>query len=206
MKNKYGLIKKCSFCGCEFETRPRFKDYCSQACKNPNNRPGHVPWNKGKQMSEEFKQTKMNLEGLARGWGWNKGLSNETARKRMLGKNNPNWEGKLNNLRPKDPNVPAYRKYLGKVRGATYRTIKEMKANGEWVPKVGKHKDDWQVDHIIPCKQGFELGIDPILLGQRNNIQFIKGSENRSKWHTFQPFDVVKYITGETYGLQRCGS
>jgi hypothetical protein len=91
MKNKYGLIKKCLFCGNEFETRPRFKDYCSQACKNPNNRPGHTPWNKGLQMSEEFKQTKMNLEGLAKGWGWNKGVPNEVARKRMLGENNPNW-------------------------------------------------------------------------------------------------------------------
>ena len=60
MKNKYGLIKKCLFCKNEFETRPRFKDYCSQTCKNPNNRPGHTQWNKGLQMSEEFKQTKIN--------------------------------------------------------------------------------------------------------------------------------------------------
>jgi very-short-patch-repair endonuclease len=101
MKNKYGLIKKCLFCNNEFETRPRFKDYCSQACKNPNNRPGHTPWNKGLQMSEEFKQTKMNLEGLAKGWGWNKGIPNEVARQRMLGENNPNWGGGISRKRQK---------------------------------------------------------------------------------------------------------
>ena len=55
MKNKYGLIKKCLFCRDEFETRPRFKDYCSQKCKNPLNRGEYDPWNKGKKMSEEAK-------------------------------------------------------------------------------------------------------------------------------------------------------
>lgn len=199
MKNKYGFTKKCLYCGDDFVTRPRFNLYCSQPCKNPNNRPGHTPWNKGIKLTEEQK-AKQNTSGLAKGWGWNKGLPNERQRENWLA-NNPNKDGRINNLRPKDPTVPAYRKYLGKVRGITYRTITEMKANGEWVPTFGKHKDDWQVDHIVPCKQGFELGIPPELVGRKDNIQFIKGSENRSKWHTYQPLDVVKYITGETYGL-----
>ncbi len=113
--------------------------------------------------------------------------------------NNPNKDGKLNNLRPKNPNVPAYRKYLGEVRKITYRTIKEMKANNEWVPITGKHKTDWQIDHIIPCKQGFELGIDPSLLGSKNNIQFIKGEENRKKWDSYQPADIIESIIGKDY-------
>jgi 5-methylcytosine-specific restriction endonuclease McrA len=167
---------------------------------------GHTPWNKGKQMTEEFKQTKMNISGLAKGWGWNKGIPNEVARQRMLGENNPNWNGRLNNMRPKDPNVPAYRKYLGKVRRATYRTVKEMKSNNEWVPTTGKYKDDWQIDHIIPCKQGFDLGIEPSLLGARNNIQFIRGDENRKKWDTYQPLDVVKEIIGDSNGLFSSGN
>ena len=96
MKNKYGLIKKCLFCRDEFETRPRFKDYCSQKCKNPLNRGEYDPWNKGKKMSEEFKQTKMNLEGLAKGWGWNKGIPNERQRERWSGPDNPNAGGKGN--------------------------------------------------------------------------------------------------------------
>jgi len=200
MKNKYGLIKKCLFCRDEFETRPRFKDYCSQKCKNPLNRGEYDPWNKGIKLTEEQK-AKQNRSGLAKGWGWNKGGTNEVARKRMLGENNPNWNGRLNNLRPKDPNVPAYRKYLGQVRKATYKTIKEMKDSNEWVPKTGKYKDDWQIDHIIPCKQGFKLGIEPSLLGQRNNIQFIKGEENRKKWHSYQTDEVIKSIIGDSYGL-----
>ena len=198
--SNYGLEKTCEYCGDNFITKPRYVKYCSQPCKNPINRKGNLAWNKGLKMSEEYKQTKMNLTGLTKGRGWNKGLPNERQREKWLA-DNPNKGGKLNNLRPKDPNVPAYRKYLGKVRGVTYRALKEMKANGEWVPKLGKHKDDWQVDHIIPCKQGFSLGIPAEVIGSRNNIQFIKGSENRSKWHTYQPLEVVKYITGETYGL-----
>jgi len=199
MKNKYGVVKKCLYCKEEFITRPRFNLYCSQPCKNPNNRPGNTPWNKGIKLTEEQK-AKQNISGLSKGWGWNKGVPNNRQKEKWL-TDNPNKDGKLNNLRPKDPNVPAYRKYLGKVRGATYRTIKEMKANNEWVPKLGKRNDDWQIDHIVPCKQGFELGIDPALLGRKDNIQFIKGKENRSKWHIFQPLDVVKYITGESYVL-----
>jgi hypothetical protein len=45
--------------------------------------------------------------------------------------------------------------------------------------------------------QGFKLGIDPILLGQRNNIQFITGEENRRKWHFDQPMEVVQSIIGD---------
>ena len=200
MKHKYGHIKKCLYCSAEFETRPRFVDYCSQKCKNPLNRGEYDPWNKGKQMTEEFKQTKMNLAGLAKGWGWNKGVPNERQREKWL-KDNPNKDGKVNNQRPKNPITDPLRKYRSKVRHATYRTLKEMKANGEWIPERGKGSDDWQLDHIIPHKQGFDLGIEPSLLGQRNNIQFIKGKDNRKKWDTYQPLDVVKAITGDKNGL-----
>lgn len=77
-------------------TAPRMIDYCSQPCKNPRNRPGHASWNKGLKMTEEYKQTKMNMAGLSKGHGWNKGLPNEIARQRMLGENNPNWRGGVN--------------------------------------------------------------------------------------------------------------
>lgn len=199
MKNKYGIIKACLFCGTKFETKPRFTQYCSQPCKNPINRPGHTPWNKGVTLTEEQK-SKLNLDGLQKGWGWNKGQTNKLAQQRWL-ENNPNKDGRLNNLRPKDPTVSEYRKYLGKVRQATYRTIKEMKLNNEWVPKFGKYKDDYQIDHIIPCRQGFNLGIDPSLLGRRNNIQFIMGEENRKKWHSYQSDEVIKSIIGDDNGV-----
>lgn len=199
MKNKYGLTKACLFCGNNFVTQPRFTQYCSQPCKNPNNRPGHTPWNKGITLSDEQK-AKQNRDGLKKGWGWNKGIPNDRQREKWL-TDNPNKDGKLNNLRPKDPNVPAYKKYLGQVRRATYRTIKEMKANNEWVPVTGKGKNDYQIDHIIPCRQGFELGIDPSLLGTKNNIQFITGEENRKKWHSYQTDSVIKSIIGDSHGL-----
>ena len=181
-------------------TVPRKIDYCSQPCKNPRNRPGHSAWNKGLKMTDEFKQTKMNLTGLAKGRGWNKGMPNERQREKWL-KDNPNKDGKANNQRPKNPITDPLRKYRSKVRHATYRTLKEMKDQGEWIPERGKGPDDWQLDHIIPHKQGFDLGIEPSLLGRRNNIQFIKGKDNRKKWDTYQPLNVVKAITGENNGL-----
>jgi hypothetical protein len=65
------------------------------------------------------------------------------------------------------------------------------------VPVLGKRKTDWQMDHIIPFKQGFELGIDPAIIGSRKNLRFILGEENRSKWDKFQSEDIVKSIIGE---------
>ena len=200
MKNKYGIIKHCQYCGNEFETRPRFLDFCSQKCKNPLNRGEFDPWNKGIKLTEEQK-AKQNRVGLEKGWGWNKGGTNEVARIRMLGKNNPNWNGRLNNLRPKNPITEPLKLYRQQVRYFTYRTIKEMRANGEWVPTIGKYKDSWQIDHIIPHRQGYELGIAPSLLGSKKNIQFITGEENRKKWDSYQPIEIVESITGDKYGL-----
>jgi len=199
MKTKYGITKKCLFCENEFVTQPRFNFYCSQKCKNPLNRGEYDPWNKGIKLTEEQK-AKQNTVGLSKGWGWNKGGTNETARHRFL-TNNPNKDGKLNNLRLKNPITEPLKLYRSKVRYHTYRTLKEMKTNGEWIPKTGKYKDCWQIDHIIPHRQGFELGIDPLLLGSKKNIQFIKGEENRKKWDSYQPIEVVKLITGGQYGL-----
>jgi hypothetical protein len=199
MKNKYGIIKSCLHCEKKFITKPRLIDYCSQYCKNPNNRPGNIPWNKGITLTEEQK-SKQNTDGLKKGWGWNKGKPNEVARQRMI-TNNPNKDGKLNNLRPKNPCNDQFKKYRGLVRQSTYRTLKEMKTNGEWVPKVGKYKDSWQIDYIIPHKQGYELGIDPTILGSRKNIQFIKGEENRKKWDSYQPIEIIESITGVKYGI-----
>ena len=199
MKNKYGLSKVCLFCESSFITKPRFLDYCSQKCKNPLNRGEFDPWNKGIKLNEEQK-AKQNTVGLSKGWGWNKGGTNEVARQRFL-TNNPNKDGKLNNLRPKNLITEPLKLYRNKVRYHTYRTLKEMKTNGEWVPKTGKYKDSWQIDHIIPHRQGFELGIDPSLLGSKKNIQFIKGEENRKKWDSYQPIEIVKLITGGQYDL-----
>jgi hypothetical protein len=204
MKNKYGLSRNCLFCSTEFTTRPRFLDYCSQQCKNPLNRGEYEPWNKGIKLTEEQK-AKQNKEGLKKGWGWNKGIPNDRQKTKWLA-DNPNKDGKLNNLRPKNPITDPLRMYRRLVRKATYRTIKEMKQAGDWVPTVGKYKDSWQTDHIIPHQQGWELGILPHLLGSKSNIQFIRGDENRKKWDTYQPLDVVKEIIGDSNGLFSSGN
>ena len=100
MKNKYGLLVCCSHCGSEFLTKPRFLEYCSTPCKNPINRVGNIPWNKGITMTTEQK-LKLNTNGLSKGHGWNKGVPNKIQKEKWTGSSNPNWEGRLNNQRPK---------------------------------------------------------------------------------------------------------
>ena len=200
MKNKYGLIKNCLFCSTEFTTRPRFLDYCSQKCKNPLNRGEYEPWNKGIKLTEDQK-AKQNKEGLKKGWGWNKGIPNEVARRRMLGENNPNWNGRLNNMRPKNYVDDQFSAYKRECRKATYRSVYKMKQQGLVPSNTGKHKHQYQLDHIIPFRQGFELKIDPAIIGGRQNLRYILGEENRSKWDCFQPNDVLKSVLGEQHGI-----
>lgn len=196
---KYGIIACCSFCKSEFETKLRFLRYCSTACKNPLNRPGHDVWNKGIKLSDEQK-SKLNIKGLSSGRGWNKGKPNESARQRFL-QNNPNAGGKLNNLRSKKEKPVGFMLYKSLVRKATYRTIYSLKKENA-VPKLGKKKTDFQTDHIIPYRQGFELGILPCVLGGKENIRFILGSDNREKWDKYQSAEIVNRITGDYYVLQ----
>jgi hypothetical protein len=196
---KYGIKNTCEFCNEEFKTKPRFLKYCSTKCKNPLNRGEYEAWNKGLKLTEEQK-SKQNMDGLKKGRGWNKGKPNEVARQRFL-ENNPNKDGKVNNSRVKKAKPEGLKLYRKLVRYFTYRTIKELKIEGK-VPKLGKYKTDFQIDHIIPYKQGYELGILPIIMGGRENIQFILGSNNREKWDKYQDNDIVNKITGGYYGLQ----
>ena len=197
---KYGITIACKFCGNSFITKPRYVVYCSAACKNPINRPGNQAWNKGITLSAEQK-ARQNTEGLKKGHGWNKGLPNEAQRKRWLD-NNPNKDGAINNARPKKLINNELEVYKSLVRKETYRTIKAMRKAGEFVPKCGKHKTDLQVDHVVPYKQGYELGIPAEVLGSRKNIQFLKGEDNRAKWDSYQPMHIIRFLKGGYYGLQ----
>ena len=192
---KYGIFKACLFCGSKFETRPRFLDYCSQACKNPNNRTGHTPWNKGIKLTEEQK-AKQNTEGLKKGWGWNKGIPNKAQSEKWT-LNNPNKDGRMNNMRPKNYVDDKFTAYKRECKKATYRSRYAMKQEGVIPASTGKRKDQYQLDHIIPFQQGFELGIDPKVIGGRKNLRWILGEENRTKWDRFQPEEIVKSILGE---------
>ena len=206
MKNKYGIQKECKHCGTEFETRPRYVDYCSTPCKNPKNCPGNIPWNKGR----KGRQRNHNTEGLKKGWGWNKGIPlkehNPVVYEKMLGENNPNWNGKVNRERYKDhvPNSD-YIKYKREVHKYTGRTITNILEPQGLVPdNVGRHSDQYQCDHIIPIKQGFEEGICPELLSQPANLQYLLGEDNRRKWDEYQPFEVKNNILEKCKnGLQR---
>lgn len=187
--SKYGKIKKCIHCENTFETRPRFLEYCSQKCKNPLNRGEYEPWNKGIKLTSEQK-LKQNIDGLAKGRGWNKGIPNLLQKIRWTA-NNPNKDGRLNNMRPKNYIDDEYSAYRREVRKATYRTHYAMKKEGSVPENTGKRKDQYQLDHIIPHRQGFELGIDPKIIGGRSNLRWILGEDNRKKWDEFQPEEVI---------------
>jgi endogenous inhibitor of DNA gyrase (YacG/DUF329 family) len=165
MKAKYGLIKTCSYCGNQFETKPRFLEFCSTKCKNPLNRGEITPWNKGVKLTEEQK-SKLNTEGLKKGWGWNKGQPNEIARMRML-IDNPNKNGRANNMRPKNYVDDEFTAYKRECCKATYRSRYAMKKEGVIPKNTGKRPDQYQLDHIILFRQGFELGISPAVIGGR---------------------------------------
>lgn len=190
--HKYGITKHCLFCHNEFITKPRFVDYCSSACKNPHNRPGNTPWNKGIKLTDEQK-SKQNIAGLNKGRGWNKGKSNELQSKRWL-QNNPNKDGRLNNLRPKTPVNDEFTLYKNACKRATYRSWYRMKKEGVIPENTGKRKDQFQLDHIIPFRQGYELGISTEIIGGRKNLRWILGEENRKKWDSFQTDQVVNEI------------
>jgi len=201
MKTKYGLLMCCLYCGSEFVTKPRFLEYCSTPCKNPINRKGNIPWNKGAKLTEVQKATQ-NTDGLKRGHGWNKGLSNLSQKEKWTGKSNPNWEGKLNNRRPKKQIDDELAKYKRECKKATYRTLYRLRKEN-LVPVTGKKKTDIQIDHIIPFKQGYELKISPAVIGHRCNLQFIIGEENRKKWDKFQSDEVVNKILENFDGVFR---
>lgn len=100
-------------------------------------------------------------------------------------------------MRPKSYVDDAFAAYKREVRKATYRSWYAMKQEGAIPANTGKRKDQYQLDHIIPYRQGFELGIDPKILGSRKNLRWILGEENRRKWDCFQPDEVVKHVLGE---------
>lgn len=202
MKTKYGLSVLCTYCDTRFITRPRFLKYCSIPCKNPINRKGNIPWNKGKEMTEDQK-SKLNLEGLKLGHGWNKGLTNERQKENWTGSNNPNWEGKLNNARPKKLVDNEFIQYKRECKKVTHRTRYSMKKEGLIPDNIGKRKYQYQLDHIIPFKQGFEMGIDPKVIGGKSNLRWILGEENRMKWDRFQSEEVINKVLGEYNGLLR---
>lgn len=194
MKGKYGILKNCQYCKTEFETRPRFLEFCSAKCKNPLNRGEYEPWNKGIKLTEEQK-AKQNRDGLAKGWGWNKGVPNKKQKEKWT-TNNPNKDGRINNKRPKNYVDDEFTAYKRECRKATYRSWYAMKKEGAVPVNTGKRPDQYQLDHIIPFKQGFELGIPPAVIGSRKNLRYILGKENRKKWDCFQEESVVQYIIG----------
>lgn len=194
--SKYGIKKDCKHCGTEFETKPRYLEFCTTACKSPINRPGNTPWNKGK----KGKQRNHNTDGLATGRAYWKGKKNPSMSERMKGENNPNWEGKVNNTRPKADIDDEFLAYKRLCRLATYKSVKTMRGEGI-VPKTGKKKTDLQLDHIIPYGQGYALGLPPEIIGSRANLQYILGSDNRKKWDTFQPNETVIQIQEDYNGV-----
>ena len=78
-----------------------------------------------------------------------------------------------------------------------------MKKEGLVPSNTGKRKDQYQLDHIIPFKQGYELGIDSEVIGGKINLRWVLGEENRTKWDRFQPEEVINKVLGEHNVIQQ---
>lgn len=197
----------CEFCGKEFEPKPRFKRFCSTPCKNPRNRPGHSTWNKG--LTKEDPRVLRNITSPNRVMkcsGWNKG--NVTKRAQEVAKaasermqaNNPNANGVCNKQRPKYTRLDGWDEYVRQVRKFTMRTKRRILQQTSI--RFGKYRDDWQLDHIIPIEQGFELNVPPFIIGSNANCQILKQHANRKKWNKKQPPEMVNEIID--YFMETC--
>ena len=148
------------------------------------------PWNKGLKKGMPGAQTNYNTEGLKKGRGWNKGIPNPEAAERMRA-NNPNHDGRVNKqraeYRPKDD---PYQIYRDEVTKFTRRSERLMEIPEE----RGKYNGCLQLDHIIPYKQGYKLGISPEIMGSVHNLQWITQEENREKWDEWASKEVVDGI------------
>jgi len=52
-----------------------------------------------------------------------------------------------------------------------------MQKEGLVPTNTGKRKDQYQLDHIIPFKQEYEMGLDPTIIGGRSNLRWILGEK-----------------------------
>lgn len=192
-------MRNCEFCGKEFEPRRWFRKYCSVACKNPSNRRGHIPWNKG--LTKEDPRVLKNITSQNRippPAGWNTGNKTKAAKiasaaaSIRMRERNPNHNGICNLKRTNKPQPKGWKLYVKEVRKFTMRTkrIIQKKSN----IKFGKKSNDWQLDHIIPLKQGYELNIPPYIIGNKYNVQILKQKENRKKWDEFQSKEMINEI------------
>lgn len=150
-----------------------------------------VPWNKGLKKGMPGAQTNYNTEGFKLGWTRVQSEEERKATSERMRKNNPNHGGKVNKLRSKyrvkNKAFDTYRYECVKYTRRTERSIS--------IPEErGKYKECLQLDHIIPFKQGFELGIDPQVMGSEHNIQWITQEENRQKWDKWVPQETVDGI------------
>jgi hypothetical protein len=130
--------------------------------------------------------------------GWNKGNISERAKQvakqssvRMR-KDNPNKNGYFNKQRKVFQRLDGWAEYVRQVRKFTMRTKRRIQKRSNI--QFGKHKNDWQMDHVIPIEQGFELNIPPYIIGSTMNCQVLKQHLNRKKWNKKQPSEMVEMI------------
>ena len=189
----------CEFCKNEFEPKPRFKRFCSTSCKNPINRKGNIPWNKG--LTKEDPRVLKNITSenrVIKCAGWNKGNKSERAKKvaeqssKRMKAHNPNHNGVCNLKRTNKASPTGWKMYVRQVRKFTMRTKRVIEKQSQ--VKFGKKRNDFQLDHIIPLKQGFKENIPPYIIGSKYNIQVLIQEDNRKKWDNPQHNEIIEMI------------
>lgn len=117
--------------------------------------------------SEKFKQWTITPEGKAH-------IEKSKLRlPRMYGENHPNF----------NPNKTEYNKYKYLVYKETKKFDLSILPNYDKPRKLCGVDGGYQLDHILSIKYGFDNNIDPAIIGNIKNLQFIPWEENRKKWH-----------------------
>ena len=188
---------KCPNCGVEFEDyKSNNRICCSKSCASTNRKPvlsgekwhkamSHVDmakWKGKKNPKQSATKKKLYSEGKLK--PWNKGKKN--VQPKLYGKDNPGVKSRLKKL---GISYSEYmntwkedkKRYYIMVRQITENQPIHTLENYDKGRSLAGTPNGYQLDHIISIGHGFENKIPPNVIGNIENLQFIKWEDNLRK-------------------------
>jgi hypothetical protein len=77
--------------------------------------------------------------------------------------------------------IPKWNRYYNEVQRITKQQPIQLLEHYEKRGRAQKGTDAYHLDHIISIKYGFDNNIDPLIIGDISNLQFIHWNENLQK-------------------------
>ena len=82
------------------------------------------------------------------------------------------------------PNTPKYKRYAGKVHRLSQKTYIKYKHEinpNDYIRTLCGVENGYQLDHIIPVREGFERGISPEEMSKKENLRMLPWKENLTR-------------------------